>query len=153
MQKSWGGWADFGGAGWWWGGVLMRIKTGRFGEVRWGLRWQIWGAEAYLGQRALRHKQLGPPFLVYASRRGGLPPSRLADLPEPAQLCGSWIEGEAVGDTHHQLEGEGIVKILGAVGGDREGKGPEEGVKTLALSTHPHTRTHRPFWVGEWGRN
>lgn len=73
------------------GGGLVRIKTARFGEVKWGLHWQLWGVEAYLGQRALRHKQLGLPFLVYASRRGGLLPSRLAVLPGPTELRGFWI--------------------------------------------------------------
>lgn len=61
---------------------------------------------------------------------GGLPPSRLAGPPEPAGLCRFWIGGG-----HHQLEGEGSVEILGA-GGEWGGGGPEEGVKTLALSTH-----------------
>lgn len=120
VQKSWGGLH--------WGG-LMRIKTGRFGEVRWGLHWQIWGVEAYLCQRALRHKQLGLSFLVHASRRGGPPPSRLAVLPEPAELCGFWIGGG-----HHQLEGEGSVEILGAGGGKRtRGRGQNVGV------VHAHT--------------
>lgn len=99
----------------WVGGVLMRIKTARFGEVRWGLHWQIWGAEAYLGQRALRHKQLGLPFLVYASRRGGLLPSRLAVLSEPAELCGFWIGGG-----HHQRgEARGTWRSLELGGGKR----------------------------------
>lgn len=77
-------------------GGLGRIRTGRFGEVKWGLPWQLWGVEAYLGQRALRHKQSGLPFLVYASRRGGLPPSRLAALPGTAELRTFWI-GEGWG--------------------------------------------------------
>lgn len=51
------------------GGWLVWIRSGRFGEVKWGLYRQLWGMEAYLGQRALRHKQLGLPSLVYASRR------------------------------------------------------------------------------------
>lgn len=105
VQKSWGGGVGLVG------GDLLGIRTGRFGEVRWGLHWQIWGAEAYLGQRALRHKQLGLPFLVCASRRGGLPPSRLAVPAEPAELCGFWMGGG-----HHQLEGEGSVEILAAHG-------------------------------------
>lgn len=46
-----------------------REVLGRFGEVKWGLSQQLWGAMAYLGQGALRHKQLGLPSLVYASRR------------------------------------------------------------------------------------
>lgn len=50
-------------------GWLVWIRPGRFGEVKWGLFRQLWGVEAYLGQGALRHKQLGLPSLVYASRR------------------------------------------------------------------------------------
>lgn len=50
------------GGGWW-------IRRGRFGEVKWGLSQQLWGVKAYLGQRALWHKQLGFPSLVYACRR------------------------------------------------------------------------------------
>lgn len=116
----------------WVGGVLMRIKTARFGEVRWGLHWQIWGAEAYLGQRALRHKQLGLPFLVYASRRGGLLPSRLAVLSEPAELCGFWIGGG-----HHQRgEGEGNVEILGAGGREKDQRKGSKTLVCVALSTH-----------------
>lgn len=121
----------------------MRIKTGRFGEVRWGLRWQIWGAEAYLGQRALRHKQLGPPFLVYASRRGGLPPSRLADLPEPAQLCGSWIEGEAVGGGTPPAGGRGDREDPWSSGGRQGGKrtrGRGQNVGVVHTPTHSHTQ-------------
>lgn len=91
------------------GGGLVRIKTARFGEVKWGLHWQLWGVEAYLGQRALRHKQLGLPFLVYASRRGGLLPSRLAALPGPTELRGFWI---VMGGVLNQLEGEMSVEIL-----------------------------------------
>lgn len=45
------------------------ITKGRFGEVKWGLSQQLWGMMAYLGQRALWHKQLGSPTLVCVSRR------------------------------------------------------------------------------------
>lgn len=37
------------------GGVVLS----RFGEVKWGLSPQLWGAAAYLGQGALRQEQLG----------------------------------------------------------------------------------------------
>lgn len=56
------------------GGGFCGIRGGRFGEVKWGLSPQLRGMKAYLGQGALRHKQLGSALLL-CTLAGGRPPA------------------------------------------------------------------------------
>lgn len=56
------------------GGGFCGIRGGRFGEVKWGLSPQLRGMKAYLGQGALRHKQLGSA-LILCTLAGGRPPA------------------------------------------------------------------------------
>lgn len=81
---------------------------------------------------------------MYASRRGGLPPSRLAVLPGTAELRRFWV-WEGWGE-FHQLEGEmsrGEILGLGVEGGN--------GTRGRGSKTPGVVHAHGPFWVGERG--
>lgn len=131
--------------------ILGRAARGDGGGVSYEDQdWQVWwgkvgftladlGSGGLSGSGSFTTQAIRAALFVYASRRGGLPPSRLALLPEPPGLCRFWIGGG-----HHQLEGEGSVEILGA-GRGRE-KDQRKGSKHWRC---PHTRAFLGRWMGE----